>query len=221
MESSISDNQPAPVQIVETSKSYVYTIRDWKEYLGESLLIIFSVLLALILTEYINNLHEKENTRSIMKSIVAELKQNKTSLQEMNLYNLQVLNNIDSVIVNKKLQQQLVSNDAFHLKVIAPQGALYRYLDNEAWTIAKNNNIMSKLDVETLSVLTKVYDDQNRVMKVEDEVAKIILGRESRDPVKIHLTLVIIKDIYHAWAVDRNEGLLHRIDEAIKKVEAY
>ena len=221
MESNISDNQPAPVQIVENSKAFVYTIRDWKEYLGESLLIIFSVLLALILTEYINSLHEKENTRNIMKSIVAELKQNKTSLQEMNLYNLQVLNNIDSVIVNKKLQQQLVSDDAFKLKVIAPQGALYRYLNNEAWTIAKNNNIMSKVDIETLTILTKVYEDQSRVMKVEDEVAKVILNRDSRDLAKIHSTLIIIKDIYHAWAVDRNEGLLQRIEEAIKKVEAY
>jgi hypothetical protein len=27
-------------------KTYVYPIRDWKEYLGESLLIVFSVLLA-------------------------------------------------------------------------------------------------------------------------------------------------------------------------------
>jgi len=221
MESNIPENQSAPVQIVENSKAFVYTIRDWKEYLGESLLIIFSVLLALILTEYINSLHEKENTRNIMKSIVAELKQNKTSLQEMNLYNLQVLNNIDSVIVNKKLQQQLVSDDAFKLKVIAPQGALYRYLNNEAWTIAKNNNIMSKVDIETLTILTKVYEDQSRVMKVEDEVAKIILNRDSRDLAKIHSTLIIIKDIYHAWAVDRNEGLLLRIEEAIKKVEAY
>lgn len=221
MEPTISDNQATPAQNVETKKTYVYTIRDWKEYLGESLLIIFSVLLALILSEYINNLHEKETTRSIMKSIVAELKQNKTSLQEMNQYNLQVLNNIDSVIVNKKLQQQLVSDDAFKLKVIAPEGALYRYLNNEAWTIAKNNNIMSKVDIETLSILTKVYEDQSRVMKVEDEVAKVILSRDSRDPGKIHATLVILQDIYHAWSVDRNEGLLHRIDDAIKKVEDY
>jgi hypothetical protein len=34
----------------ETHKPHVYVLRDWKEYLGESALIIFSVLLALILT---------------------------------------------------------------------------------------------------------------------------------------------------------------------------
>ena len=215
------DNQTTSGKSSETSKTYVYTIRDWKEYLGESLLIIFSVLFALILTEYFNNLHEKENTKSVLKSIVAELRQNKISIQEMNNYNLHVLAKIDSALVNKDLQQQLVSNDEFHLNVIAPQGALYRYLDNEAWTIAKNNNIMSKVDVETVSILTKVYEDQNRVMKVEDEVANVILNRESRDPNKIHSTLVLIRDIYHGWAVDRTELLLQRIENAINKVEAY
>jgi hypothetical protein len=48
------------------SRTFVYTIRDWKEYMGESLLIIFSVLLALILTEYFNHLHDKENTKTML-----------------------------------------------------------------------------------------------------------------------------------------------------------
>ena len=55
------------------SKTVVYTVRDWKEYLGEALLIIFSVLLALIMTEYISNLREKENTRDTLRNISAEL----------------------------------------------------------------------------------------------------------------------------------------------------
>ncbi len=202
-------------------KLFVYTIRDWKEYLGESVLIIFSVILALALTEYFNNLHEKENTRTILKSIVAELKQNKISIQEMHQYNLQVLNKIDSCLTDKKLQNDFVSNNELHLKVIAPWGALYRYLDNNAWTIAKTNNVITKIDIETVAVLTKVYDDQEKMMKLENEVAKVILDRASRDPKQVNTTLILIRDIYHAWAVDREPGLLQQIDSTIKKVEAY
>lgn len=202
-------------------KTYVYTMRDWKEYLGESLLIIFSVLLALFLTEYFTNLREKENTRNTLKNISTELNQNKKAIQEMNQYNLQVLAKIDSALVNKKLQDSLVSNDEFHLKVIAPQGVLYRYLDNEAWTIAKNNNVMSKVDAETIALLTKVYEDQGRMMKVEDEVAKVIFDRASRDPKQVHTTLILIRDIYHGWAVDRTSDLLQKIDKAIKKVDTF
>jgi hypothetical protein len=203
------------------TKSFVYTIRDWKEYLGESLLIIFSVLLALILTEYFNNLREKENTKNTLKHIRAELNHNKKAIQEMNQYNLQVLAKIDAALANQKLQEALISNDEFHLNVIAPQGVLYRYLDNEAWTIAKNNNVMSKVDAQTIVMLTKVYEDQGRMMKVEDEVAKVIFDRASRDPKQVHTTLILIRDIYHGWAVDRTSDLLEKIDNTIKKVDTF
>jgi len=221
METQRVDKEELPETIIEPKKNrfYVYTIRDWKEYLGESLLIIFSVLLALLLTEYFNNLHEKENTRITLKNIVAELNHNKTAIQEMKQYNLQVMSKIDSALTIKMLQDKLVSNDEFHLFVIAPQGVLYRYLENEAWTIAINNNVMSKVDVETIALLTKVYEDQSRMMKVEEEVAKVIFGRESRDPTKVHATLVLIRDIYHGWAVDRTENLLQKIENTIKKIE--
>ena len=206
---------------VTKSKSFVYTKRDWKEYLGESLLIIFSVLLVIILTEYINNLREKENTKDLLKNIAAELNHNKKAIQEMNQYNLQVLDKIDSALINKKIQDDLVSNDEFHLNVIAPDGVLYRFLANEAWTIATNNNVMSKVDGETIALLTKVYEGQERIMKVEDEVAKVLLDRASRDPKQLHTTLILIRDIYHGWAVDRTYGLLQKIDNAIKKVDSF
>jgi len=207
--------------VPDKSKTFVYTVRDWKEYLGEALLIIFSVLLALIMTEYISNLREKENTRDTLKNISAELGHNKKAIREMNEYNLQVLTKIDSALVNKKLQDELISNDEFHLDVIAPQGVLYRYLDNEAWTIAKSNNVMSKVDGETIAMLTKVYEDQGRMMKVEDEVAKVIFDRASRDPKQVHTTLILIRDIYHGWAVDRTGDLLQKIDKTIKKVDSF
>jgi len=201
------------------NKTYVYPIRNWKEYLGESFMIIFSVLLALIVTEYINKLHEKENTRSLLKDIIVELNHDKKAIQEMQVYNLQVLNKIDSALINKNLQAELVSNDEFHLNVVAPQGVLYRYLDKEAWTVAKNNNIMSKIDIESVTILSKLYEDQDRIGKVEDEVARVIFDRASRDPKQVHQTLILIRDIYHGWAVDRMPDVLSKIDKAINRIE--
>ncbi len=201
-------------------KNYVYSIRDWKEYLGESFLIIFSVLLALFVTEYISKLHERANTKVLLKNIVLELKHNRKAIEEMQVYNIQVLNKIDSILQKKDLQAKIVNNDEFHLNVIAPQGVLYRYLDMEAWTVAKNNNIMGKIDIETISAITKLYEDQGRIVKVEDEVAKIIFDRVSRDQKQVHQTLILIRDIYHGWAVDRVPGLLKKIDKVISKIES-
>ena len=202
-------------------KKYVYPIRDWKEYLVESFLIVFSVLLALFLTEHINKLHEKENTKMLLKGISAELNHNKKAIQEMQAYDSMVFEKIDSALADKKIQKKLVSKDEFHLEVIAPQGILYRFLRKDAWSFAINNNIASKIDIETLSILSRVYDYQERIMKVEDEVAKIIFDRASRDPKQAHKTLILIKDNYRGWVVDRIPGLLSQIDSAIVKIEKY
>ena len=205
--------------LTEKKRNYVYPVRDWKEYFGESLLIIFSVLLALFLTDYINKQQEKRNTKNLLNDILVELTHNRIAILEMQGYNQKVIDKIDSVLVNIRLQNELVSNDEFHLKLIAPDGVLYRYPRNEAWTIAINNNIMSKTDVETATSLTQLYEDQGKIAKVEEDVAKILFDRASRDPKQVHLTLEIIKDIYRAWAVDRLPGLIIRIDDAIGKIE--
>jgi hypothetical protein len=203
------------------NKTYVYPIRNWKEYLGESFLIIFSVLLALGVTEYIGKIHEKENTKTILKSVADELRRNKKALMEMQDYNLKVFAKIDSALTDKKIQKKLVYNDEFHLDIIAPDGIQYRYLENAAWTIAKNNNIMSKIDIESVSILTRVYGDQDRIGKIEDEVGKIIFDRASRDPKQVRKTLFLIKDNYRGWVVDRVPGMFIEIDSALAKIGKY
>ena len=216
------ENQPVlPGSSPKKEKLHVYSERNWKEYLGESALIVFSVVLALFLTEYINKQHEKEATKNMIQGVVSELKNNKKSILEMQQYNLLVLHKIDLVLSDKKLQSTIVTNNEFHLDSIAPQGVLYRFLDNAAWTIARNNNIMSKLDIETVSKLTKLYINQEHLSKVEEEVGKVIIDRVSRDPRQVHTTLLLIRDLYHGWSVDRVPGLLIEFDTAISKLETY
>ena len=48
-------DEQKPPSAAPISKTEIVLKRDWKEYIGESLLIIFSVVLALILTEFVNN----------------------------------------------------------------------------------------------------------------------------------------------------------------------
>jgi hypothetical protein len=194
----------------------VYILRSWKEYAGESLLIVFSVLLAIILTEYINNQHEKSDTKDLLNNIRTELKTNQQKEKEQYAYQQRVLKSIDSAINDPKIQAKIIANDEFHLKLIAPRGVLYRYLDDIAWEVAKNHNISSKISLNTISVLTHIYQDQVRIMKVEDEIAKIILSRDAQKQQNARETLILIRDNYKGWAVDRAPGLLYQYNKAIK-----
>ena len=130
----------------------VIVIRDWKEYLGESALIIFSVFLALILTEVINNAHEKNETELMLKDIRSELIQNKNAEEAYLAYHMSVLKNIDSALNDPQFQQQIVSGGEFHLNAIAPHGISYPYLNDVAWQIAKQHNIASKINLDVISL---------------------------------------------------------------------
>ncbi len=198
---------------------HVYVLRDFKEYLGESALIIFSVLLALILTEYITNLHEKKATGELLNNIKQELINNKTAEQEQYAYQKQVLKNIDSALNSKAFQQKIISNDEFNLRYIAPEGVVNRDLNTVAWDIAKSNNISSKASFELISKLTDIYNNQARIDKVEEKVADVLLSRESRKPENIHATLILMRDNYKGWAFDRAQSLIAKYDAAIKMMD--
>lgn len=85
-ENTTPDTKPTIEAIPE-----VYILRGWKEYVGESLLIIFSVLLALILTEYFNYLHDKKDTNELISNIRDEMISNRKHEAEQYAYQLKVL----------------------------------------------------------------------------------------------------------------------------------
>ena len=199
----------------------VITVRTWKEYLGESLLIIFSVLIALISTEIFNKIHEKQYTHEILNAVRVELISNKKAEEEQYQYHLQVLKNIDSALVNPEFQQEFIKNGELNLNAIAPQGVLARDLNDVAWQVAKQDNIFSKIDLIEYSLLTDIYDNQGRITKSEDEVARVILSRESRTASDNRITLILMRDNYHGWAVDRVPALLIKYKKAIDALEKY
>ena len=48
-----------------------------------------------------------------------------------------------------------------------PQGALLKDLNEVAWQQAKQNNVFKYLDLQTYSILTDAYDNQERFLNLE------------------------------------------------------
>lgn len=197
----------------------VYILRDWKEYLGESALIMFSVLLALVLTEYFSGLHEKKDTRELLENIKTELIHNKQAEQEQYIYQKNALKAIDSALKTPSFQQKILVNNEFHLSYIAPEGVVNRDLSSVAWEIAKSHSIMNKVNLKLLTRLTDIYANQARIDKVEEKVANVLLSWESRKPENIRTTLLLLRDNYKGWAFDRAPSLMAKYDVAIKMLD--
>ena len=105
------------------------------------------------------------------------------------------LKNIDSALADPAIAHQFINNSALNLKIIAPEGVLSRDLNDVAWQIAKQNNIFTKLDLSTVRLLTTIYDNQQRIMRSEGEIARVLESWESRQPENLRTTLILVKKI--------------------------
>jgi len=202
-------------------KPEVVIIRNWKEYLGESLLIVFSVVLALILTEVFNKIHEDRQRTEVLHQLKNELLDNKRLEQEQYQYHLQVLKNIDSALHDPAFAGKFISNGKINLNTIAPLGVLNHDLNNVAWEVAKQNNVFATLDLTTYGLLTDIYDNQQRITNSEEKIGAVLLSWESRKSENLRTTLILVRDNYHAWDVDRAPKLLNLYQQAINRLKEY
>jgi hypothetical protein len=221
MEENASENIPVPANKKKDDRPEVIIVRNWKEYLGESLLIIFSVALAIILTEVFTKIHENQQTREVLHQLRQELINNNESEEIQYKYHLMVMHNIDSALHDDKFRKAIIDSGLIHLELIAPQGVMREDLNDIAWQVAKQSNIFSKLDLRTYSLLTDIYDNQQRIIKTEDEIGNLLLSFESRQPENAKTTLILMRNNYTAWAVERVPRLLNNYKKAINALSDY
>jgi hypothetical protein len=219
--SGITGSKKPSISKDKNPRTEVITVRTWKEYLGESLLIVFSVLFALLLTEIFNNIHDRQHTREILNAVRIELIDNMSKAQEQYQYHLKVLKNIDSAIANPAFQNQFINNGVLNIEVIVPDGVTHRDLNDIAWQVAKQDNIFSKIDLADYGLLTDIYDNQQRITKLEEEIGNLLLSRESRTAADNRITLILMHDNFHQWAVNRVPRLLIEYKKAIDALEKY
>ena len=195
--------------------------RGWKDYLGECLLIVFSVLLALVLTEYFNSLHEKKQAHQILHQLREELIENRKSATEQYAYHLQVFKKIDSAKTNAVFAKRFLDSGEVHINVLMPHGAIYKDLNEVAWQQAKQNDVFKYLDFSTYSLLTDIYNNQERYLNFEPSLASLLINYQSRDAANLQTTLTLIRDVLYAWIVERTPRLINQYQKAINILNKY
>jgi hypothetical protein len=221
MEENAIENIPAPSSEIKDGRPEVIIVRNWKEYLGDSLLIIFSVALAIILTEVFAKIHESQQTKDALHQLREELIANKDAEEDQYQYHLKVMQRIDSAMRTPSYAQKFINNGEVHLNVIVDSGVLRHDLNDVAWQAAKQNNVLTKIDFSTYSLLTDIYNNQQRISKSEDEIGNVLLSWESRKPENLRTTLILMRDNYFAWEIERAPALLKKYQKAIDELSNY
>ena len=146
-----------------------------KQYFGEGLLIVFSVLFALFINKAFEDYKTNQKKNIAQESITKELYRNQAILNKWKEKHLAIKKRISSVVENQEdsLCVELKKYDYFNIGVLTNNKPLINaILSNTAWESAKTTGIISEFDYEMIQELTFVYDAQE--MLTERTIMKIL-----------------------------------------------
>ncbi|PID26339.1 MAG: hypothetical protein CR982_10785 [Candidatus Cloacimonadota bacterium] len=157
---------------------------DFKKYLSEGLLIVFSVLFAL----FINKTYQDAKTNSYrdnaLKQIKTELIGNQNTLKEWMANHNAIIKNLNNLIENKKDNIQKLAETKGYLPqqmIFDNMSLVNKPLLNSAWTSAQSIGIISEFDFKTLQYINATYELQQLMMNTTVKNIAEILYSKSTD----------------------------------------
>ncbi|MEX0273049.1 MAG: VOC family protein [Flavobacteriaceae bacterium] len=172
----------------------------------ESAMIIFSVFIALFITEWKNSKNEAAKTQLLVENIEKEIQKNKDYLKELIVYHEKVGENIRQTH-RDSIEQVFFQDDRFEIYEVAPDGIIQGYLDNIAWTVAKEDKITNRIPLEVSQTLFTVYEQQTFVMGTIKRIANFLSSREVQKKELVEESAVIFETLMNELA--GQERFLH------------
>lgn len=189
-----------------------------QKILLDSALIIFSVLFALLINEWRNNLLEKKRTRIVIENLKKEIKRNQTITTDFLEYHSSVYDTIKTIYLNGAIETTFWRDSSFYIYKVAPDGIVQESLSNLAWEIAKEEKITSRVNFEIASALFEVYDQQAVINQTIDRIIHLLNTREAQRKAHLRETVLLFYKDFNELT-GQEEYLLYAIEEALKVLE--
>jgi hypothetical protein len=135
---------------------------DFRHLLIESILIVFTVLLALALSEWRAGIKENKTRASVLNNIILEVKKNKNDLESKMDYHLEMSKKLGLYLNSDSLWSSLNYNSGIEAMMqIMDKGLQNPDLQSGAWRSAELSGIVNSFDYETIYILSNVYRVQS------------------------------------------------------------
>ena len=157
---------------------------NYKKYLGEGLLIVFSVLFALFINKAYEDAKTNRNKTNAIKQIKAEFFDNQKILKDWMVEHKAILDNLNNLIENKNDSIQILAENKSYLPIqviLDNKNLIVKPLSNSAWSSAKSIGIISEFDFKTLQSISETYELQQFIMDTSIEKIAERLFLKSND----------------------------------------
>lgn len=166
----------------------------------EGFLIVFSVLFALFIENYVGNLKIRQNKQLGLERIKMELERNDKILSDwINLHQKISDRLAKSSRGSDSLKNALLKHNSFNFGVLTDNKQIVNtILTNTAWETAKSTGLISEFDFELIEHLTQVYSLQSTVVNTTlQKIIQVYFDENSHDMNRLDITLKPLDILFH------------------------
>ncbi len=147
--------------------------------ISQLLLIVFSVVLGIFLSERIEERKDKNEAVKLLSKITAEVNENKKLLEYWAPYHSDMARGLDSLSNNEIFIENFIQDKSVLFEAILSRGTFMgRMPASDAWDIAKSHPLVVNFDYDELLILSKIYNQQKSTFEPATKIIDIILSSD-------------------------------------------
>lgn len=147
------------------------------ENIKQLLLIVFSVVLGIFLSERIEERKQEKEAALLLSKIRSEVNGNKKILEYWVPYHMEIANSLDSLGTKEKFIEEFITDEGVLFDKILTRGNMMGDMpSNEAWDIAKSHPLIVHFDYDKLLRLSKIYNQQAMTYESVPKMIELFLS---------------------------------------------
>ncbi len=185
-----------------------------KQHITQVVLIVFSVVLGLYLSERIEERKNKQASENLLAKVKSEVNDNIKLMEEWALYHQEIHKNLDSLSTNEVFIAEFIKDKSiFYEKLFTRGHFIGIYPANDAWDIAKAHPLIVNFDYDKLVILSKIYNQQKATFEPGLEMFEILNSKDVNTEKDAKSNLKSISKKMHEL-VAREKQLMHYYNKA-------
>ncbi len=198
----------------------IVTKRSVLKLAFESVLIVFSVLLALFLNEYRGQIKEERQKEIAMQMVEIELEANLKTLRKWLPYHNKIRQDLDDKLQGQAQGITLFNHNGELAKGLMPNGIVQSLLSDTSWHTLKSSSASSLVDLRTMFTLSELYKLQAiGVESTLNNILQVIASREALEKEDQRTTLILLRNGFREIA-GQESFLIHKYEQALKQVKS-
>ena len=180
-----------------------------KQNLTQVILIVFSVVLGLYLSERIEERKNIQESNNLLAKIKSEVNENINLMEDWGLYHQEIYENLDSLSTNQEFIEEFIKDKSIFFEKLFTRGTfMARMPSNDAWEIAKSHPLIVNIDYDKILILSKIYNQQKSTFEPMNGIFELINSKDINTKNDAKSNLASIAERLHEL-VAREKQLLY------------